>query len=584
MLRELYVRNIAVIEELRLEFPPGLTVITGESGSGKSILLESIGLILGRKARADFVRSGENRAWVEALFDLETPQVRQAVKALLEEYGLALDDDYLLLSREIGAQGRSIARIGGRPVPATLLREIAPHLIQLHEQNDQSLLTSDEIRAAWLDTYAKAHVLREIYTSKLHRYLEALAALERWEKGRREASDRLDLLTYQLGEIEDVSPVVGEDRELEEIYRRLKNADTLYRMVGEAAEALLEENRALDWLGAAANLLSKAAEMDSDLEPLAARIDPLFFDLQDLGHTLKSRLPNYLPDEESLSKVAQRLDRLRYLKKKYWGSLEDVLSYRDAARAEREELLLYEERGKHFKEEVCVVREELMESAQKLGEARRAHADTFAQVVQREVRKLEMEHASFQVVLVPDNPFTEDGVRLRRMPTSGFEHVEFWFSANAGEPPRPVERVASGGELSRLALAVRAVLHEEGGATLVFDEIDTGVGGRAGEAIGRMLKDMSRSRQVVAITHLPQVAAFADHHVALGKIIGDGKTRTTAETLHEEEERIRELARMLAGRTVAQTARDHARSLLRAATSASQRGFDGGHRAEFEDE
>ncbi|MBT9252370.1 MAG: DNA repair protein RecN [Brockia lithotrophica] len=572
MLRELYVRNVAVIEELRLEFSPGLTVITGESGSGKSVLLEAIGLVLGRKARADLVRSGESRAWVEALFDIETPEERREIQGLLEAYGLVLDDDYLLLGREIGAQGRSIARVGGRPVPASLLRDLAPHLVQLHEQQDQSLLTSDEVRAAWLDTYAGARERRQAYTSSLRRYLEALAAWERWEKGRREALDRLDLLTYQLGEIEGVDPVVGEDRELEEVYRRLKNADALYRAVGEAAAALLEENRALDWIGAAANLLSKAAATDPELEPLAARLDGLFFDLQELGHTLKSRLPHYLPDEERLTEVAQRLERLRYLTKKYGGSLEAVLAYRDAARAEREELLLYEERGERLQKDVQAAREELKVAAENLSGLRRAYAEPFAAAVQREVRKLEMEHARFEVVLVPEDPFADDGIRLRRIPSSGFERVEFWFSANAGEPPRPVERVASGGELSRLALAVRAVLHEEGGATLVFDEIDTGVGGRAGEAIGRMLKDLSRTRQVVAITHLPQVAAFADHHISLGKVVGEGKTRTTAAALRSEEERVRELARMLAGRTVAQTARDHARSLLRAAATASRRG------------
>jgi len=574
MLRELYVRNVAVIEELRLEFSPGLTVITGESGSGKSVLLEAVGLVLGRKARADLVRSGESRAWVEALFDIETPEERREIEGVLEAYGLDLDEDYLLLGREIGAQGRSIARVGGRPVPASLLRELAPRLLHLHEQHDQSLLTSEEVRAAWLDTYAGARDRKQAYAASLRRYLDTLAAWERWEKGRREALDRLDLLTYQLGEIEGVDPAVGEDRELEEVYRRLKNADALYRSVGEAAAALLEENRALDWIGAAASLLSKAAASDPELGPFAERLDALFFDLQELGHALKSRLPHYLPDEERLAEVAQRLERLRYLAKKYGGSLEAVLAYRDAARAEREELLLYEERGKLLKREVEAAREELKAAAESLSTARRTHADAFAAAVEREVRKLEMEHARFEVALAPEDPFAEDGFRLRRIPNSGFERVEFRFSANAGEPPRPVERVASGGELSRLALAVRAVLHEEGGATLVFDEIDTGVGGRAGEAIGRMLKDLSRTRQVIAITHLPQVAAFADHHITLGKVVGEGKTRTTATALLSEEERVRELARMLAGRTVAQTARDHARSLLRSA-AASRCGDEG---------
>lgn len=555
MLTELIIHDFAIIDKLRLEFAPGFNVLTGETGAGKSIILDAMTLVLGGRADTTMVRAGCETAVVEATFTLD-PALQAVIHPLLEAEGLDEEGDRqtLVLSRELRLNGRNFARVNGRSVSLNLLREIAEPLVDIHGQGEHLSLLQPRSHLPLLDAYAGLQAeQRQLATevAKLHQLQRDLRSLQQDERA---LAQRQDMLTFQVQEIDAAHLRPEEEDELRTERERLANAEHLTRAAAEAVtllnSGLADEAPAIaDQLGQVERALGQLVRYDASQQPRLEQLQGLSFQLSELAADLQEYLEELEFNPERLNQVEERLELIHLLKRKYGPDIPAILALRDKAAAELDQITHSEERMAALEKEQEMMLRQIGALAQTLSQKRRAAAQRLAQMVVEELADLKMAGARFEVdfAAAPDPRGLYVGDERLSFDQTGYDRVEFLISTNPGEPLKPMARVASGGETARLMLALKTALAQvDATPTLIFDEIDQGIGGRVGDIVGRKLWLLTAvaQHQVIVVTHLPQLAGFGDCHFHVSKGLADGRTITHVEKL-ERNGRITELAAML---------------------------------------
>ena len=557
MLVELLVENYAVVEQARIRFHAGLNLLTGETGSGKSIVVDALGLLFGARASLDVVRSEAKRARVSGVFSVKA---ESGLTALLDEAGLELEDGELILEREVTATGKSRAFAGNRPVTTQFLRQLAPFLGDIHGQNQQQALFTETTQRALLDEYARAGDLRGRLAQTYEQWREYGTKLEDLNRNEQEKLRLLDLWSFQKTEIESIGPKPGEDNELEAERRVLQNVTRLQEHATAAFELLYESPGS-----AAANLRSankrveELVRIDPQLVDTAALLKQAAIAVDESAANLRDYLGRIENDPARLDAVETQLAGLERLKRKYGTTVDQILAFLAQVKQQIDEVENASERRQQLEKELAGVAAHYEKLADELSEKRRDAATRLAKQVEHELKSLAMSRTQFQIV-VTQGTWT----------TSGRDVIEFLVSPNVGEAMRSLDRVASGGELSRLSLALKTVVgssqQDQAMLTLVFDEVDAGVGGAAAASVGKRLKQLSRSSQVICVTHLAQIAGFANHHYVVLKREKKGRTTTEVEELSFED-RAREIGRMLSGEKITPEALKQAEQLIQAGSS-----------------
>lgn len=575
MLRELAIRDFAIIRELRLRFGPGMNALTGETGAGKSIIIDALGAVLGARASADLVRSGASSAWVEAVYDVAELAERDDWRQLLSETGIEPEDGQLILSRDIGQNGRSVARINSRGVTASVLGRVGELLVDIHGQSDHLSLLRPAEQLDMLDRYAGATELRQQVAGLVRDYRAVREQLASIASSERERAQRVDLLQFQVNEIESARLQPAEEEELQHERAILGNAERLRLLASEAYQILEGDelgssavSGTLDGLRQVIGRVEELATVDTSNEGLASSLRDAQFAVEDAALSLRNYLDAIEADPARLAVVEDRLDALRQLKRKYGASVEEVIAFGEQAQSELEQLDNSEQRVEQLHARSAALLNNIGELAKRLSQQRMAAASSLEAAVVRSMSELNMGRSQFIVAF--DRLSGQDRVTLsidgaeQEVPfdQTGIDRVVFLIAPNAGEAPKPLARTASGGETARLMLALKSILSEaDATPTLVFDEIDVGVGGRSGRPVGEKLWGLSTSHQVIVISHLPQIAAFAEAHFRIAKVDRDGHTETHIDPLSNQD-RVDELAAMLDGVPVTKASRQNALEML----------------------
>jgi DNA repair protein RecN (Recombination protein N) len=548
MLTELSIRNVAIIDQLQLSFGPGLNLLTGETGAGKSIIIDALTLVCGGRASADLIRTGEDEATVEALFDLSH---LQSVQDSLRTAGIDLTDE-LLIKRCLSRAGRNRVFINGSLATLSQLSDLGRQLVTIHGQHESQALLKPDYHLLLLDAFADATEIRQQFSAAFERWRQLNEQLAQFDGQERDTAHRLDLLTYQVNEITSADLKPDEEEQLEEQQRLLANAERLSSITGGAYEALYGGDLALlGELKRVTSALREVIAVDPLLGPVHTVLEEGYLQLEDAALQLRDYASRIEADPEQLKVIEDRLDLLSRLKRKYAPTVAEIITLGSDLEQELADLQGRSHSRIELEQALADQRTLLEQLGDGLSKKRRSAAEQLEQQLASEINQLAMQHAVVQVAFEP----------LAEPRANGFEKVEFLFSPNPGEPPRPLGKVASGGELSRLMLAFKQVLPEGEAPTLVFDEVDTGVGGAVAGVVGRKLKNVAAAQQVFCVTHLPQVAAWATRHIRVEKRVDAGRTRTSV-TLLDKTGQIEEIARMLAGEQVTEAARDHARELI----------------------
>lgn len=551
MLTELCIENFAIIHELRLTFSDGLVVFTGETGAGKSIILDALEAVLGGRAETAAIRTGAARAQIEVTFRLGQG-IKSAVCDLLEVEALLDDPDYITLSREIQNEGRNTARINGRIVTATLQREVGAYLVDIHGQSEHLSLLKVRNHLDLLDSFANSHALLSDYTETYEKLRQVRKDLKLLRQNELDAARRLDMLTFQIQEIEAAQLTPGDEEELRQERTRLANAESLAQYAQNAV-MLIEEGTPeapgiSELLGQVVEALRKLSKIDASTEGYYARSDNSMTVLQELALDLQNYSENIEFNPRFLNRVEERIDLINSLKRKYGHSIEEILAFGQHAREELESITHAEERIEGLAQEEKELLEILAEKGKALSCKRREAAKRLSRFVESELEDLRMANARFEVSMATRQD--QAGLPLESgqcvaFDGRGYDRVEFLVETNPGEGLKSLVKVASGGETSRLMLALKNVLAKADKVpTLIFDEIDQGIGGRVGMVVGEKLWNLSQQHQVMCITHLPQLAAFGEQHYKVTKDLVDGRTHTQA-LLLQGEARQKELAQML---------------------------------------
>jgi DNA repair protein RecN (Recombination protein N) len=552
VLLELVVENYAVVERLRIRFHAGLNLLTGETGSGKSLVVDALGLLLGGRTSAETIRTGESRARVAGIFDVRD---HAPVRRLLEPAGLDIEEGELLIEREILGGGKSRAFVGSRPVSVALLKDLAPHLADIHGQHEQQLLFAPDAQRDMLDAFAGGRELLDRASSTYHEWRAAAAELEELERSEQEKLRLLDLWSFQRREIDGAALKPDEEASLENERRVLQNVQRLQETAGTAYAAVYDSpESALSLTRAAAKRLEELCRIDSSLEGLREHLKSADLSLQEVSYALRDYVSRLEANPGRLEEVETRLAAIDRLKRKYGRSIPEILSFLEDVTRQIASVEHAGERMEELRQERKRLAADFDKLASELTERRRAAARKLEKRVEAELAQLAMERTVFRIAITPA-PWSAEGA----------DRVDFLVSPNLGEEPRPLEKVASGGEISRLALALKTCLTAPRTAvvrTLVFDEVDAGVGGSAAEGIGRRLKNLAAANQVLCVTHLPQIAAFADHHYRVEKAESKGRTVAVVEEL-DSSARTREIGRMLSGQKLTPEALKNAEQLIR---------------------
>ena len=554
MLEELHIHDFAIIENLNLQFNSGLVVFTGETGAGKSIILDALGAILGARVDTTSVRKGADRAIVEGFFRLEG-QERELINSLLEREGLLEEPDGLWLGREIRAEGRTIARVNGRTVSLSVQSEIGEALVDVHGQTEHLSLLKVRTHRDLLDRFAHDQEVLGLYQAQFKEWAVLVKKLDELHAIEKTARDRADMLKYQIQEISEARIKVDEEESLAQERTRLVNAETLSTL-SQSALALLDEgteisSAATDLLGQAGRDLAELARIDPQMQALAQQIEDALSSVSDIAYELRGYLEEIEFNPNRLDQIEERLDLFNRLKRKYGGSLASALTHLEASVSELEKVEGVDEQIGEVKEKISQMKQLLSESGLVLSDQRKLAAVRLAEGVEQQLHLLEMEKARFLVSLSEQESDQGLDVNGRRFAfdASGLDQIEFLIETNPGEGFKPLAKTASGGETSRLMLALKSVLAEvDHIPTLVFDEIDSGIGGRVGMTVGDMLWNLGRQHQVLCVTHLPQLAAFGDQHFHVSKRSENERTSTQVEQLMGEA-RVEELAAMLGANT-----------------------------------
>lgn len=552
MLSNLYIENIAVIEKTSIDFKKGLNVMTGETGAGKSIVIDSINAVLGNRTSKELIRTGASSAFVSAEFT----NLSEKAIAVIYEAGFELEDGELLIQREISTTGKNKCRINGRPATVSTLKEIGVQLINIHGQHESYELMSPELHISYIDKLAGLESEIEAYQEVYKKYKMLSAELKKATVDESERERKIDLLKYQIDELEDADLRDGEYEELNEQKAVLQNSEKIIEAIM-SSRALMngdeESSGVLENLQEINSQLSDISEYMSEVEPINSRIESAIYELEDCLSELTGLTDLVDTDGGSLDSIEERLDLIYTLGKKYGSTIKEMLDFLDKAKKDLNALVMYDENREALIKECDKAYKEAEKLAKALSEKRRATSSEFADKVCEEMAFLDMPNVKLVVV--------QEKCELNSL---GCDNIEFLISTNPGEPPKPISKIASGGELSRMMLAVKNVLSDKDDIdTLIFDEVDTGISGSAAQKVGLKLREVSKSRQVLCVTHLAQIAAMGNSHFKISKSVRDEKTFTKVEEL-DHEGRKQELARIIGGTEMTKASLDYAEEMLRA--------------------
>ena len=549
MLDVLHIENIAVIEQADIRFDSGFNVLTGETGAGKSIVIDAISAILGERAYRDTIRTGADRAFVSAVFSRIPPL------PWFEENGITYDEKELLIQREFCADGKNSCRVCGRPVTVSMLRSLGLQLINIHGQHDAQLLFDESTHLGYLDLFAHDEQALSDYRSAYQREQEIDSQIRRLSMDEAEKLRLTQTLEVQIAEIEQAAPVPGEEEELLSRRKILQNSEKLTLCLSGALESLYggeSSDGAAGLLSEAEKALARVSGFSEELEALHETVSDLMYRAQDAADEVRDRIDSLSFSESELERIEQRLDTLHKLKRKYGASVEEVLSFLEKARTKLDEIVFSSERIEKLQKKKEALAQQRQKAGLALREARLHAAEELEKRIMLELSQLDMPRVQFVCQFEPQAPAD-----------SGIDSVRFLMSANVGEALRPMAKVASGGELARIMLAMKNVLAElDGIPTLIFDEVDTGVSGRAAQKVAQKLAALSSSRQILCVTHLPQIAAMADTHLLIRKEVRSERTYTSVTPL-DRAGRIDELSRLIGGAVITENTKKSAEEMLK---------------------
>jgi DNA repair protein RecN (Recombination protein N) len=570
MLSELHIKNFAIIDQLTISFPRGFTILSGETGAGKSIIIGALTLLMGGRASADLIRSAEEEASVEAIFYIShSPFLAQK----LAEWGVE-GDDSLLLRRAISRSGKGKAFIGSHLVTVTMLGNLGEELINISGQHEHQLLLKPDQHLEIVDEFGGLLPLRNTYTSTFHQLTSLTRELNALIQAKERREERIELLRFQIKEITDANLHPGEEEQLREERGILNSSEKLFQTTKKAYETIYaDKGSVLEQLKNALRELKEPSQIDARLFPLFTTLESSVFQVEDLALSLRDYYQRIEFDPKRLDEIESRLAEIHALKKKYGETVEKVIASRDRAEHELKELTESGEKIEELKGAQEKLNKETLELARRLSQERKKAAAALKEKVEKELASLGMKKTVFEVKAVGASAKGEGRENIvidnHSLHEKGMDDLEFFISPNPGEELKPLSRIASGGELSRIILALKRIIaQEEEVSTLIFDEVDAGIGGATAEVVGRKLKEISRRHQVLCITHLPQIACFADTHYSIIKETRKGRTFTLLKKLNEVE-KVEELSRMLGGREITTKTREHAREMLSAAQGLS---------------
>lgn len=557
MLQELTIKDFAIIQDLNLSFNRGMTVLTGETGAGKSIIIDAVGLLAGGRGSSEFIRHGATKCVLEALFSLDG---NPGTYELLKTYGIDSDEDTVIIQRDIHRSGKSVCRINGRLVTIAILRLIGESIIDIHGQNEHQELMNPERHLSMLDQFGdkELFLLKKSYQETYTRYRQVKKAYDKWQNGEQELAQRLDMLQYQTNEIEMAELLDGEEEELLEEKNLLLNYQKIMSALSISYDVLQGDDvNGIDLIGNAMTEMSSLEDIDDKFKNLSEAISSSYFQLQEAASDILRELDQMAYDEDRLNEIEKRLEIIKQLKRKYGDSIGEIKSYYEKIAAELEQIMNRENHLTNMTDELARLSEELVKRGSQLSKKRRKVAKDIEQSIHEQLKELYMEKVVFEVQFFKTvATFSSEGAH-----ESGFDEVEFYIATNMGEPLKPLAKVASGGELSRMMLAMKTIFSKSQGITsIIFDEVDTGVSGRVAQAIANKIYMVAVHSQVLCITHLPQVAAMADNHLYISKSIENDRTKTHVNAL-ETAEKIEEIARMLAGTEITKLTLEHAKEL-----------------------
>ncbi|MDR6122446.1 DNA repair protein RecN (Recombination protein N) [Bacillus sp. SLBN-46] len=553
MIAELSIKNFAIIESLSISFEKGLTVLTGETGAGKSIIIDAIHLLVGGRGSAEFVRHGEEKAEIEGLFQLDDPNHPIISKSL--EFGIEIEEGMVVLRRDISRTGKSVCRINGKLVTISTLREIGSTLVDIHGQHEHQELMDEMRHLSLLDQFGSEEIAgsHAEYLDVFRRYEQTLQKLKSLSENDQQTAHRLDLIQFQLDEIQKANLKLHEDEELSEERRKLGNFERTFEAIQSSYTALHGEQRGLDWLSMVMGHLEDAAALDSTYKDIFEAVSNSYYQLEDAARTLRNELDGLEYDPQRLNEIEDRLNEINQLKRKYGKTINDIVEYAAKIEEEIETLQNKETHISELEKELSSIKKDLILEAKQLSEIRHKWADKLTKLIHKELKELYMAKTIFEMRFETD---------FEHFSKTGVDHVEFYISTNPGEPLKPLSRVASGGELSRIMLALKSIFSQHQGVTsIIFDEVDTGVSGRVAQSIAEKIYKVASGSQVLCISHLPQVAAMADTHLFISKVITGGRTKTYVTPLNVEE-KIKEIGRMISGAEITDLTKKHAEELI----------------------
>lgn len=552
MLQTLSIKQFAIIDELEIQFSDGLTVLSGETGSGKSIIIDAIGQLIGMRASSDYVRHGEKKAIIEGVFDIDNS--KDAIH-VLQDLNIDIDEDFLLVKREIFSSGKSICRINNQTITLQDLRKVMQELLDIHGQHETQSLLKQKYHLQLLDDYAGNQYsdLLSQYHDVFNRYKSKRKELEELESADQALLQRLDLMKFQLEELTEASLKEGEVDQLETDIKRIQNSEKLSLALNNAHMTLTDENAITDRLYELSNFLNEINDIVPDkYVKLKEEVDQFYYTLEDAKHELYDEMTNTEFDEQVLNELESRMNLLNNLKRKYGKDVSELIAYQGKLENEINKIENYEQSTSQLREEINDLYKQVIKVGKSLSAERRKVARELRDHIVSEIQNLQMKDANLEISFKPlDEPNIE-----------GIEFVEFLISPNKGEPLKSLNKIASGGELSRIMLALKSIFVQSRGQTaILFDEVDSGVSGQAAQKMAEKMRDIAEYIQVICISHLPQVATMSDHHLLISKHTTEDRTTTQVKEL-ENDDRIDEVARMISGASVTDLTRENAKEMI----------------------
>ncbi|GEL77380.1 DNA repair protein RecN [Tenuibacillus multivorans] len=568
MLAQINIKDFAIIDDISIDFKEGLTVLTGETGAGKSIIIDAIQLLAGARASVEFVRHKAEQANIEGIFFIDEPD--HHVYEVLNQFDLPVDEEgSIILQRQITAKGKSICRVNGKLITLGILKEIGQTIIDIHSQHETQSLMQSEKHIQLLDQFDQTTIQESMqsYDELFGEYSRLKQRFKDLSENEQEIAQRIDLLKFQLSELQEIKLEVGEDEQLEEERHKLANFERIYDGLQTTYYSLYGENKGLDFLGHAMTSLEQLEDVDETFRSLSEQLKSNFYAIEELSFDLRNRLDEMEFQPDRLNEIEKRLHEINRLKRKYGKSVEEIVNMMIHMEEELEQLENKDTHLQALEKQIIEVEKDTLMEAEQLHRIRTSISQKLKTAIQQELMDLYLEKASFNVsfsTVSGDVRWKDSSVKLLK---NGMDQVQFMISTNPGEPEKPLQKVASGGEISRIMLALKRIFSEHQNVTsVIFDEVDTGVSGRVAQAIAQKIHDISKQSQVLCITHLPQVAAMSDQHLLIEKD-QDNKSTTTNVKQLSQNEAVEEIGRMISGTEVTDTTKQHAEELIQQAKS-----------------